>query len=470
MYLGVTLLVVAVSIVMWAESDMVPSQEGALWVTLVVALISLVAAWRWSERGALSLPSGYLLLLLLFHLGMVVPAYFGVDPGAHTDWLYSERVASAILLCSASCAALAAGVCFARWTRPASAVQSAPRESSDRRLFVGGSALMALGLAMMWRAAAELRLWSMSYGDSYGVRTEMDPRQFGVGMTFAAMGLVVGASGATRNQLYRLSAAFVTAYLPFFFFGFRGQFIVYLFALLCIWDDKVPRLARKLMLIAAAALLILVPAIRVMRNAQHLTLGDAISQASPLEFVLEAGGSLFPLVATLEAIEDGEDHWWGRSYWQSAEMVIPNISLDWTPRAQSRALPPTHWISEREVPMVFESGGGIGFSAVAEPYLNFGPIGVVLYFLGLGWCLARADGMRSKSAIALAVVMVCFAPLLLTARNDFTNFTRSATWGVAFIWGVSWALRKTGRRSSFPVRTPAHSVQPSPSRNHGSTR
>ena len=71
---------------------------------------------------------------------------------------------------------------------------------------------------------------------------------------------------------------------------------------------------------------------------------------------------------------------------------------------------------------------GTGFSAVAEPYMNFGLIGVLAYFLILGVLLGRMD----RSNLPLEYAWLFFGTflhwhLLLTVRNEFGNFTKPSS-------------------------------------------
>jgi len=52
---------------------------------------------------------------------------------------------------------------------------------------------------------------------------------------------------------------------------------------------------------------------------------------------------------------------------------------------------PADWITYRLNRWKFDNGQGVGFSAVAEPYLNFGTAGVVLFFVFLGFLFGRLD-------------------------------------------------------------------------------
>ena len=46
--------------------------------------------------------------------------------------------------------------------------------------------------------------------------------------------------------------------------------------------------------------------------------------------------------------------------------------------------------------------GGLGFSAVAEPYMNFGPWGVAAAFLLLAYALVWADRLETPGPLPLA--------------------------------------------------------------------
>ncbi len=104
--------------------------------------------------------------------------------------------------------------------------------------------------------------------------------------------------------------------------------------------------------------------------------------------------------------------------------VIPNIGLSrsggiWRDTIRAAARPVGHL--HRSAPWTYAAFGGLGFSAIAEPYLNFGVTGVVVYFLGLGLALGRLDLVLAHAPArrTLALAALVFMPLLLTVRNDF---------------------------------------------------
>ena len=211
------------------------------------------------------------------------------------------------------------------------------------------------------------------------------------------------------------------------------------------------------LLVAAGALavLVVIPAVGMLRQLPRngVSLAEvrrAALAASPLAALTEMGGSVRPLIETLRLVPAETPYRLGSSYAQAALRVVPNVGLtraavDWNDPV---SLPPNHWITYLVAPWTYAAYGGIGFSAVAEPYLNFGVAGIAGYFLALGALLGRLDralaAAPSRRRLALAAV-VCM-PLLLTVRNDFHGFARAAAWGVAAVLAVEWAHGDAGRR------------------------
>jgi hypothetical protein len=87
--------------------------------------------------------------------------------------------------------------------------------------------------------------------------------------------------------------------------------------------------------------------------------------------------------------------------------------------------------------------------------MNFGVLGVVVYFLGLGALLAWMAGPAVPARpLPLACAAVILGPLLWTTRNSFEIFFRPAVWGLAAVWAVHWLS------TLAPSRTHAHSLRP----------
>lgn len=70
--------------------------------------------------------------------------------------------------------------------------------------------------------------------------------------------------------------------------------------------------------------------------------------------------------------------------------------------------------------VVQKKAGPIGFSAVAEAYINFGEKGVIIVFFLIGWIMARLDSSATtiRNDILIGVGLL---PIFVTVRNSFIH-------------------------------------------------
>jgi len=244
-----------------------------------------------------------------------------------------------------------------------------------------------------------------------------------------------------------LGAAVAVVLGPLFLAGFRGPTIVQVAALLAVWTRKDRRVARRITLAVAVVALLLVPVVRVSRD-----LGGGgspgVRSLDPIQVVLEMGGSMYPLVVTAERVESGaEEPWLGRSWLMALGRIVPNLATRWaTPGA--RALTPSAWATMHADAWAYDHGGGIGFSGVAEPYLNFGTPGVVVFFLLLGRLMHVWDRSLASDPYRAAIGAASFGFLLWTVRNDSMELFRAmALASIAVLAAWTWVqVRARGRR------------------------
>ena len=250
-----------------------------------------------------------------------------------------------------------------------------------------------------------------------------------------------------------------------FVLGFRGFALIPGLMVLALLDRRGYRAPRWLQLALAAAVLLAIPMARAIRD-EGLGRGSleaAWGEVHPLSGVVEMGGSLRPLVQTLLYLE-GQPWRWGRTYWQSLGTIWPNLAQTWEGGRYIalQDLPPNHWLTAQADPEMYRNHGGLGFSAVAEPYMNFGTPGVLLYFWCLGALLTRAAAFHSARPLPLAASAMVLGPLLWTTRNSFEIFFRPAVWGLLVVL-AGWLASALARRPAAgrlvrlsDGRTPLH--------------
>ena len=183
--------------------------------------------------------------------------------------------------------------------------------------------------------------------------------------------------------------------------GNKGEFMYSLLAVIGMKGLMGRKISFKMLLMGGFILFILIPSIttlRVIGVAQNLR---SIS-FNPVEAFTEMGMQLRTSVRTLELMEDGTTGFlYGRSYWQPLfNMITPFLS---------------HTQATAHIRSVL---GGMGFSQIAESYLNFGVLGIVAFFGMTGFFLSKAEAKaNNKFIIAFIGTITCI--LINATRNYF---------------------------------------------------
>ena len=366
-----------------AVSVLSPSSFGPL-SAAVIWIVCVVSLARSHPHGMLSFAPIYLLMLGIFHLGFIVPIALNLTRAERPEWLGSSQMPLAIGLFTTATLAFTVG---ARLGRPVELQGDPDAEIPDggrRELFLAGYLVAATGAVMLCMGVQQQDVLSAGYGAYFERMVTDDVRLVWFGMMLFPIGLLVAAVGATPRQMLVVAVTFLVVLGPLFLGGFRGPVIVQAASLLAAWAHKHHRTARRVAMAALAIAVVLAPAIRVARNMDPAAAPSAGAN-DPVAVLLEAGGSLRPLVITVERIAPGlDDLRMGRSY----RMAVNRIALNATSRrSEEKSITPSSWATMHADYWAYEHGYGVGFSGVAEPYLNFGVPGVVVFFLLLGMVL-----------------------------------------------------------------------------------
>jgi len=177
------------------------------------------------------------------------------------------------------------------------------------------------------------------------------------------------------------------------------------------------RFGRRVMIISASTLLILLPGITALKNAlvrggdaEHPRTNTAL-EVLQTEFV-SASENLAELLGRL-----GSTRLYGETVlWDLAQLMRPALIYQ-----ERSTRTPTNWFNDLVYPDVFRSGGGQGFTLVGEGYINFGPAGVFIWFLGFA-LFTRFLYVRAGHGVAWLSMYVVAMPLLAyVTRADFSN-------------------------------------------------
>ena len=381
----------------------------------------------------------YLNVLAVFHLGLVLPLSLGIAVGPMPSWLRGVELSPALLLLILAFGSFALGATLAARSRPATTSTEPESVWTNKALYYLGLATSAAGLgALLWgiRELGFSRFVEATYFETYRLARTYDPRFFVTSLQLTPMGFYLALAAATRARIPTIALAGITWAGMIFLLGFRGFALTPIAAGIVILSKRGFRLPRWVAIAGVTVVLVAIPISRQLRDVRLSERSTTISDIplAPLEAVQEIGGSLRPLVHTIDLMEN-ESLRWGSTYWQALGQVLPNLSLEWQgdPYLPLEELPPSHWVSRLAAPWSYQHYGGLGFSAVAEPYMNFGPLGVAVVFGLLGYALVWIDRAGLARPSQLACWGMVLGPLLWATRNGSGVFFRPALWGLGLV-------------------------------------
>lgn len=425
------------SVALW-QLHLRHTDKSAALTTAIILLASLAFSRLVLGLRFNTAPMLYLALLGLFHLGIVVPWALGIYDVSHTPGFVPYGLSRALAMITYSILVYQLGLLTAlggRKFHTGLIVQDDPK-LDDSKVFKVGSSLFLLGAGMF--AIGLIRLGSvgydrLTYSESFRLRAESDPRFFGTGITIALIGLCFAAAGGSKRQM-RITYVYTGFwFITFFYLGFRSPAITAALLVFAVASKKGVRWPRWAPWVAGLILLIAVPMVRVIREEplDERSLSSSLHEMSILDGPAEMGSALRPLAETLDLVGPG-NYRYGKTYLKATRGILPNLALRWEAPATESIddLPPGHWITAVIDPWAYKNHEGMGFSGVAEPYMNFGIAGVVIFFYLLAILLVRLEQISIRSSYSLAIWALIVGPLLWTIRNDFKEFFRPAVWGL----------------------------------------
>jgi hypothetical protein len=431
------------------------------------AAVALAAGGMWCSSVALSFKALrldplspamiYLYLLGLFHLGLAVPWAIGIETSQPPLWLITNNLNPALAMVIVAITSYHVGATLAVWLWPRT---PAPNPVSSVCCYNGvlcstGLAIVTVGLLAFVAGLQSLgleRLLRSDYAETYALASHHDPRFFATSMTFVPLGLYLAAASARRGILSWVLGCGVLWGGCVLYLGFRGYALVPAITIFAVLHKRGVRLPRLAYLVGVPLLLALIPLVRAVRAVRlaDRSVTAALAINAPLLALEEMGGSLRALVHTMQFL-DNEPLRWGQTYWQALRSAVPNVALHWQggEYLPVEQLPPSHWMTLQAAPEAYRAHGGLGFSAIAEPYMNFGAPGVAAYFFLLALLLVAAYRFDVSRPTRLALWAVVLGPLLWTVRNDFHGFFRPVVLGIASIavarlLANSWASSRPG--------------------------
>lgn len=402
-------------------------------------------------------------MLMLFHLGVTYSGAFSIydnvrwsaDPWLiHANWY---------VVLALGCLGIGSVPTLQPIER---CVTSEQTESVLRVAYWYGLGLLVASAIFLIIAIASLgNLLAYSRVDFF--RGAGDTRGLGVFLMIFPSALLLLAIGATTRVQYLFATVVgVLGFLILLFSGYRTSALFPAIQGGIIWVKTGRRIPRTLALSTIFLFALSISIIGTLRQAGSYDSLDSEDLERSIEssslrdtFLLGQTGGLLGHV--LRLVPSHDPFRYGATYLNAFPDSLPNLTGTMQESARAAAIreamsdptalsrmPPSDWLTYHIAHWAFGKGQGVGFTTIGEAYLNFGTVGVVLFFLFLGFLLGRLDTLcllRRPRTFLFCSTMLWH--LMRTVRDDFANFVKPAAFTLIVL-----ALWRLVSHFLFPAR------------------
>jgi oligosaccharide repeat unit polymerase len=401
----------------------------------------------------------------MFHLGIIVPCGLklmevpGWSEGVHSMW---NEKAGWLTLISISCVGIgiALGWIFRNTVR-----NDVPQPIDDGDRFK--KVLFSDGIGLFLASMVFLGMTIYSFGNLFAhARVDFfrlnagDTRGLGL-LTYVfptALSLLIIGSRTSGQKLATYSLGFLS-FSVIFLSGTRGSALAPLLAGLVLWNKSGKKVSRGFALAVLITVLFAIPTIGAFRNSgkayNKMTADDLVKSANTAKVkqtFIELGQTGMLLGQIMKYVPERDPYWYGSTYLRALRGAIPNVMSHMAESTRINAMQgghtdphairntnPSEWLTYRVAPEKFLMGEGVGFSAIGEPYMNFGLLGVVIFFVMLGYLLGHYDALELRSdPKKFALATIVFWPLLTLPRNDMVIVVKPIAFTLIIL--MSWRV------------------------------
>ncbi len=417
-------------------------------------------------KTAYLLTSAYIILLCLFHLGGVIPTAFGwtdttgMDFGTFAPWL--ERAGWYTVLALA-CTGVGFSMALKRtnFKIQKHVVSEVSANKVLDMIYWDGIGLLIASLIFLGMAIASfgnllnysrVDFFRLGAGDTRGLGA------FTMVLPVALIFLVLGArKQSSKIFSYSIAAVF---FILLLLSGSRSNALIPLLVGVVLWVKLGRKIPLPIALAALAFVLIAIPAVGLLRSS-----GEAFNKIDQTDILKstenakigagfsEMGSTSNVLASIIRLVPVKDPYRYGATYLKAVLESLPNIGFKQSGSDRVKAIQevqtnpeallsliPSDWITYRLDPGKFEAGEGVGFSIIGEPYINFGLVGVIIFFTAAGFWLGRLESISILNSSRVFVLTGVIAwPLLTLVRNDFVTFIKPIVFTliVLFIWRIA---------------------------------
>lgn len=143
--------------------------------------------------------------------------------------------------------------------------------------------------------------------------------------------------------------------------------------------------------------------------------------------ISEMGESMDTIAYTIRLVPESRDFDYGVSYLYALSNIVPNLGWSVHPSVAHGTL--SDWLVKTVEPGTAAAGGGLGYSFLAEAYLNFGWFGAPLWMGIFGYFIARVFLMADSGDPAKQALVASFLSFfLILPRGESAFVVRAFAW------------------------------------------
>jgi hypothetical protein len=452
----------------------VPSGPVSLWwrcLLVTCFVIWAVASWYWA-RGGLFNPYGlFLLATLAFNVGQVPLQVFGLNQnGLLAQQFSNAQLEDALLFLGGSLIFLHTGALLALPNEQVWRTRRALTPPKRRAALHVGLVLVAVAtIPSIIVATKSVDLvtgggYLAIYDQNVARGVAAAPQILAALLLPGALLVLVGSEGRRRWVLLSGIAVGASA-LVHLYIGDRGGGALPVIAWLWAYSSSVRKVDGRLLLITClTALIVVFPVVRQLRTLDAAARGSVgvvgafTSVQNPVLFTIsETGNSLSTVAATMELVPRTRGFDNGAGYGYAALTAVPN--LFWAVHPSVAHGDYSTWlINEISPDTLYVYHISLGFSYMAEAFINFGWFGLLVCLL-IGMGVVRLEVWAQSGDITRNVVVgTSLAALLWWPRAEAYYEVRDFLWyGLLPFLVVGILARSASHRPRFgfiPHRRP----------------
>ena len=474
----------AVAIVLvWSLLSGVPTGVGAesrvFGLTVVVAVVCTGLLVRSAPLGLWSGGPMFFVVLVLFHVPLVAFTFAGADiPGDDVDYFSlwftpNGQVLRAVWLVAQALLAFTLGYVLLGRRRPTGSAPVAQalddeagraRAQTEAAMTLTGTVIVVVTVAYVLGTIALVEpglLLGQGGKRLYDATVAANPTlTAGITFTLSGMSLVVaGRRSSVRTVGLVFFGVFAASTLVM---GSRSSALYALVGLVVVLARLRPMPRQMIAVLVVVTGLVVVSSVERIRDngLADTSVGEMLG--SPLAATVEMGATLRPVVETVSWVDQGEAHRHGMTFAVGTIRFVELLAgVD---RGHSAVDPRLVGTLLRDRVQHY----AIGYSIVAESFLNFGTTGSALLFVAFGMTFGRWDRRGLGRPVDAAVYGVVFSALLATVRSTSTTTVTTILLGLAAVVFSIWlgsirhrsAERAVQKAADRAARLPATASEP----------